>query len=88
MNKSAINELALNELQASKLQLNESELKKYRLSEEQAARIHGWDFSHVYGRYTEETDLPWCYEQIIHSYRKPEHTLLDIDTGGGEFLKV
>lgn len=27
-------------------------------AEEKAAHIHGWDFSHIHGRYTEETDLP------------------------------
>ena len=27
-------------------------------NEERIARIHGWDFSHIDGRYTEEADLP------------------------------
>ena len=48
--------------------------------------IHGWDFSHIEGKYTEETDLPWNYQNIILDYLKPEMKLLDIDTGGGEFL--
>lgn len=61
-------------------------LKEYWLKEEKAAHIHGWDFSHIAGRFEEENDLPWNYEQIVRAYRKPTDTLLDIDTGGGEFL--
>ena len=54
--------------------------------EESIAHIHGWDFSHIEGRYMEEEDLPWDYRQVILSYLKPEMRLLDVDTGGGEFL--
>jgi len=56
------------------------------LSEEQCAHIHGWDFSHIHGRYQEEDDLPWDYRQIILQYLQPDHQILDLDTGGGEFL--
>ena len=55
-------------------------------AEEQAAHIHGWDFSHLSGRYTEEDDLPWDYRTLIEQYRRPDMTILDMDTGGGEFL--
>lgn len=55
-------------------------------AEEQIAYIHGWDFSHLDGRYTEQEDLPWNYRAVIGSYLRPEMKLLDIDTGGGEFL--
>ncbi len=61
-------------------------LKEEWLKEESAAHIHGWDFSHIRGRYEEGNDLPWDYKAIIKRYLKPEHRLLDIDTGGGEFL--
>lgn len=54
--------------------------------EEQIAHIHGWDFSHIDGRYTEDTDFPWDYRQVIGQYLTPDRKLLDIDTGGGEFL--
>ena len=54
--------------------------------EEELAHIRGWDFSHISGRYSEEDDLPWDYRAIIHAFRSPEHRLLDMDTGGGEFL--
>ena len=56
------------------------------LEEEKSAHIQGWDFSHIHGRYEEENDLPWDYKNIIKQYLKPEYKLLDIDTGGGEFL--
>ncbi len=54
--------------------------------EERIAHIHGWDFSHLEGRYTEESDLPWSYRDTVLRYRKPERRLLDLETGGGEFL--
>ena len=55
-------------------------------SEEEIAQIHGWDFSHIAQRSAEQTDFPWDYKQAILSYLTPEAKLLDIDTGGGEFL--
>ncbi len=47
---------------------------------------HGWDFSHIEGRFEEGQDIPWNYEAIVRRYLSPESRLLDIDTGGGEFL--
>lgn len=54
--------------------------------EEAIAHIHGWDFSHIEGRYMEEESLPWDYRQAILDRLRPEMRLLDVDTGGGEFL--
>jgi SAM-dependent methyltransferase len=54
--------------------------------EEDIAHIHGWDFSHLYGRYEEESDLPWDYEKIVKQYLSNEKQLMDYDTGGAEFL--
>lgn len=65
--------------------MNESELKKIWEKEEQMAHIHGWDFSHIDGRYEQE-DLPWDYKEIIKRYIKNDMKILDYDTGGGEFL--
>ena len=62
--------------------MKEKELIDIWKREESVAHIHGWDFSHIEGRYTEETDLPWNYQNIILDYLKPEMKLLDIDTGG------
>lgn len=55
-------------------------------AEEEIAYIHGWDFSHIDGRYAEGNDLPWDYRAVIGEFLRPETNLLDIDTGGGEFL--
>ena len=52
--------------------MNEHELISIWKKEERAAHIHGWDFSHIAGRYTEETDLPWDYRHIILDYLNPE----------------
>lgn len=55
-------------------------------TEAKCAHIHGWDFSHIQGRYQEEDDLPWNYEQLVRCYLRPNSRILDMDTGGGEFL--
>lgn len=60
-------------------------IAKWR-AEEDVAHIRGWDFSRIDGRYTEEHDIPWDYREIILSRLTPDMKLLDIDTGGGEFL--
>lgn len=59
--------------------------KQIWLKEAEAAQIHGWDFSHIKGKFEQE-DLPWDYRSIIHMYLDDKMRLLDIDTGGGEFL--
>lgn len=66
--------------------MDKKTLMKTWLEEEKVAHIKGWDFSHIYGKYEEGNDLPWDYEKIVRQYIKPESNLLDIDTGGGEFL--
>ena len=50
------------------------------------AHIHGWDFSHIYGRYSEEENLLWDFRTVINKYLKNDMKLLDMETGGGEFL--
>ena len=37
--------------------MKEKELIDIWKKEESVAHIHGWDFSHIEGRYTEETDF-------------------------------
>ena len=66
--------------------MNTNELIKQWKAEEEIAHIHGWDFSHIEERYMEEDDLPWDYREEILRYLKLEMRILDIDTGGGEFL--
>ncbi len=66
--------------------MNKIDLRNEWLQEEQIAHIHGWDFSHIRGKYEEGKNLPWDYCKIIGDYLTPNTRLLDLDTGGGEFL--
>ena len=61
------------------------ELRAYWKSEEEMAVMNGWDFSHIEERYS-MGELPWDMAEMIHRYMKDTDRLLDIDTGGGEFL--
>lgn len=54
--------------------------------EEKIAHIQGWDFSHLDQRYCEAGELPWDFLNVIHRFLTPKTKLLDMDTGGGEFL--
>ncbi len=64
--------------------MKETLLKEWK-EEEASAQMSGWDFSHIDDRY-EEDALPWDYREIIQEHLRPHMELLDIDTGGGEFL--
>lgn len=66
--------------------MNRDKLLCAWLAEERCAHICGWDFSHIAGRYEEEDDLPWSYREVVKRYLTPDARVLDIDTGGGEFL--
>lgn len=68
------------------MKMKKNELISLWHAEEEAAQMHGWDFSHLHGRYEEEHDLPWDYRAVIAQYLRPETMLLDMETGGGEFL--
>jgi SAM-dependent methyltransferase len=52
---------------------------------EEAAAFQGWDFSRLDGRMIEEP-LPWDYREIVGQYLHADHKMLDMGTGGGEFL--
>ena len=52
---------------------------------EKNAKMIGWDFSFLSDKVTQE-EIPWDYKTIIKYYLKNEDTLLDMETGGGEFL--
>ena len=66
--------------------MERNELFQHWLEEERIAHIKGWDFSHIEGKYTEGEGLPWDYRAVVLRHLKPDTRLLDIDTGGGEFL--
>lgn len=48
-------------------------------------KMHGWDFSHLKGRWSNEK-LPWDFRTTILKYLKNNDKLLDMATGGGELL--
>ncbi len=48
-------------------------------------KISGWDFSYIEERSLVE-DISWNYREIVSSRFKPDITLLDMGTGGGELL--
>ncbi len=64
--------------------MNWTKLKEQWLREEQHY-FKGWNFSHLADGWEEE-GLPWDYKELISQYLKSEHQLLDMGTGGGEFL--
>lgn len=47
--------------------------------------FQGWDFSYLDNRWDEEK-LPWDYRDIVKKHLNPDYELLDMGTGGGEFL--
>ena len=66
--------------------MNAEQLRMEWKQEEEVAHVHGWDFSHIYGRYQEGERVPWNYDAIVRGYLREETRLLDYDTGGGEYL--
>ena len=62
-----------------------NEEKRALWKREEALTMTGWDFSHIADRYTEGR-LPWDYRAKVVDFLKPESRLLDMGTGGGEFL--
>lgn len=67
--------------------MNVKELKEKWLAEEELAQMKGWEFSHIDGKFhSEEDNMPWDYKTVIKTYLKPTDKILDMDTGGGEFL--
>lgn len=57
--------------------------EKWKASEKED--FTGWDFSKLNKRWISKS-LPWDYKSIIRTTLNRDSKLLDIDTGGGEFL--
>ena len=55
------------------------------LRAEEAEPFEGWDFAHLQGRMVEEP-LPWDYARLLLDSLPAAEALLDMGTGGGEFL--
>ncbi|MDN5945732.1 MAG: class I SAM-dependent methyltransferase [Lactiplantibacillus plantarum] len=53
--------------------------------EEAQQSMHGWDFSHLAGRW-QTADLPWDYAALVREHLSADDRWLDIDTGGGELM--
>lgn len=66
--------------------MKKNELYRKWIEEEKNAQITGWDFSHIHGRYSEEHNLQWDFRKVIRKYLRDDMNLLDMETGGGEFL--
>ncbi|MDZ4993417.1 methyltransferase domain-containing protein [Clostridium perfringens] len=64
--------------------MNYSELKELWQKEEKIT-FKGWDFSYLENRWESE-ELPWNYKDILKKYLNADYKLLDMGTGGGEFL--
>jgi ubiquinone/menaquinone biosynthesis C-methylase UbiE len=56
-----------------------------RWKQDEAAGFEGWDFSYISDRSFQQ-EPPWSYRVQAVELVKHAHRLLDIDTGGGEFL--
>lgn len=62
-------------------------MKKF--SDKDIVEIKGWDFSPLFLTHRmKETPLPWDYKEIVKKRLHNVNTLLDMGTGGGEFLST
>jgi SAM-dependent methyltransferase len=50
-------------------------------------RLEGWDFSFLQGRLEAERE-PWSYPERVNTLAASSSSLLDLGTGGGEFLSA
>lgn len=67
--------------------MNCNELRAYWKLEEEKG-FQGWDFSYLSGRFVEQS-LPWDYKKIVQTAMSNlggDGVILDMGTGGGEFL--
>lgn len=55
------------------------------IEEARQAHFAGWDFSWLADRKVESI-LPWNYRDLVIEHMRDAEAMLDMDTGGGEFL--
>ena len=60
-------------------------IRERLIREAQSQKFSGWDFSWLKGRLVQEAP-PWDYEQEVVKEFPKVKSLLDLGTGGGEFL--
>jgi SAM-dependent methyltransferase len=71
---------------SDELQQENKEFLQYLLAEYNHP-FTGWDFSYLQGRMIDDaTPLPWDYRTEVIAALQTARTLLDMGTGGGEFL--
>lgn len=58
---------------------------EYLVNEALQQEFSGWDFSWMEGRYY-ESETFWDYRKMVLERMKNVHAMLDMGTGGGEFL--
>jgi len=64
--------------------MNKQEFADY-LKVNYESPFSGWDFSALRGK-MEETAPPWNYRMLVEEYASTADCMLDMGTGGGEFL--
>jgi len=67
------------------MKINNRVLFEQFIAEAIHQEFSGWDFSYIAQRW-KESPTSWDYITIIRQYIKPEISMLDTDTGGGEIL--
>jgi SAM-dependent methyltransferase len=71
------------------MKLSAGERKQFKANVKEAveASFEGWDFSYIaqFGGDVEEPHT-WSYANTVHHYLNDKDTVLDMGTGGGEFL--
>jgi SAM-dependent methyltransferase len=55
------------------------------LAEAEAHPVHGWDFSWL-GERMRTAPLPWSFDELVARQAEASSDLLDLETGGGEWL--
>lgn len=67
--------------------MSENDVKPFEelISEAEAWELKGWDFSSLADRWV-ESPLPWNYRARVLAHLRRSTSMLDMGTGGGEFL--
>ena len=60
-------------------------LFEHLIAEALSQEFSGWDFGFLANRW-KDGSTTWDYAQIVRDHIKPEYSMLDMDTGGGEVL--
>lgn len=67
------------------MQIKNPELFEKLVTEALAQEFSGWDFKYIANRWI-ESPTSWNYPETVRSQIRPDITMLDMDTGGGELL--